>query len=506
MKIRNVILMSLLMLAVVAGGCSKDRSTTPSGSHAANVSVRLEKSSLAARIDEMRLTVYQNESLITQSTTAVANGQFSFGNIILEVGSYLFVVEGVDILPDNNQIAIYSGQSEFTIGAGSNSISIDVRPSVPMVRIAPYDQLTAASATFTSQLEIWNIPEFRSGEFRIQFNPALLRFVDVDFANDDWGSLSIVSEVVENELFLLVSRIEGSDIVPNQKAILNLSFSALAAGVTSLAPEIIAMTDDEGDIPGLATVYEESQNVTIVGGGGGDRGVLTGYVYSATSGEVLNGATVSITGPAARQTTTNESGLYLFEDLQYGNYEVTAAISGYIALARTVVHNAQVTTSVFALSQQLLAGQYRVVLSWGASPEDLDAHVWTTISDVVYEVYYGNQGAAETTPFILLDTDDVDGYGPETITFYQLTSPAIFAVKNYSGETSITTSNARIEIYAGNQKIRDFSVPTTGTGIWWYVFDISPQGVITTRNTISDTPPLPSEDGAPGVPAVKRLQ
>ncbi len=506
MKIRNTILISLLMLAFVAGGCSKDSTTTPDGSNSANVTVRLQKSSLTARVDLMRLTVFQNEATITQVTTAVVDGAFSFGNVILPVGTYFFAVEGVEILPDDGQLVIYSGNKEVAIGPGSNPISIDVAPSVPMVRVAPYELLTAASATFTSKLEFWNIPEFRSGSFTIQIDPTKVAFVGASAANEDWGTLEIGSEVVENELTLTVTRVSESDIVPARQAIIDLSFSAVAAGTTTLAPVIVSMTDDEGDIPGLATVYEETQNVRIVGGGGGDRGVLSGYVYDATSGGVLQGTLVSITGPASRQTTTDETGLYLFEDLQYGTYEVTAAISGYIALSRTVEHNSQVTTSIFALSQQLQTGQYRIVLSWGENPADLDAHLWTTVSDVIYEVYYGENGSATVAPFVLLDTDDVDGYGPETITIYQLTSPGIFAVKNFSGDPAITTSNARIEVYSGSQKIGNFSVPTSGTGVWWYVFDLSPQGVITPRNTISDTPPLPSQDGAPAGSAAKSLR
>ena len=506
MKIRNVILLSLLMLAVVAGGCSKDRTTTPDESNAANVSVRLEKTSLTARIDLMRLTVFQSESLITQATTTVVDGEFTFGGVVLEVGDYIFVVEGIDILPDDNQIVIYGGQSEVTIGSGSNPVTIDVRPVAPMVRIAPYEQLTAAAATFTSQLEIWNIPEFRNGQFTVELDPARVRFVDATAANDDWGTLNIISEVIENQLRLTVTRTSESDVVPSDEAIINLSFSAISAGTTTLEPVIVGMIDDEGNIPGLATVYEEAQNVTIVGGGGGDRGVLTGHVTAATTGGPLVEAQVSITGPANRTTTTNSAGVYLFDDLQYGTYEVTATISGYITLSRTIVHNSALTTSEFALTEQLAQGQFRIVLSWGETPTDLDAHFWTTVSEQVYEVYYGDQGVANEPPYVILDTDDQDGLGPETITMFQLSSTGVFAVKNYVGTPAITESNAQIEVYSTTGKIANFSVPTTGTGVWWYVFDISPQGVITTRNTISDTPPLPSQDGSPGMPAVKQLR
>ncbi len=104
-----------------------------------------------------------------------------------------------------NKPVIYSGDSQVEIGPGSNPVTIDVAPAVPMVRIAPYELLTAASATFTSKLEIWNIPEFRSGSFTIQLDPTQVTFVGASAANEDWGTLEIGSEVVENELTLTVS-------------------------------------------------------------------------------------------------------------------------------------------------------------------------------------------------------------------------------------------------------------------------------------------------------------
>ena len=506
MKIRNTILISLLMLAFVVGGCSKERTTNSDGGNTANVTVRLTKSSLAERIDQMRLFVFQDQEMVAQASTSVVDGNFTFGGVILTTGLYTFVIQGVDILPDDAELVVYLGQKDVEIGPGGNPITIDVEPAIPMVRVAPYDLLTAETATFTSKLEIWNIDKFRTGIFSFQIDPAKVSFVGASAANDDWGLLDIVSEVESNILWVTVTRLEGSDLVPARNAIVNLTFSAVAAGEANLAPIILTMSDDLGEIPGLASVYEESQRVRIVGGGGGNRGILTGFVYDATTGIGLAGASVTAIGPESRQALTDETGLFLFEDLQYGTYEVSATLSGYISLSRTVTHNLQVTSSVFALSQQLAAGQFRIVLSWQATPEDLDAHLWTTVGDIMYEVYYGDQGSASLAPFVLLDNDDVDGYGPETITIYQMSSPGIFAVKNYSGDPAITTSGAQVEIYSGNQKIGNYSVPTTGTGIWWYVFDLSPQGVITPKNTISDIPPVPSADGSPAMRTEKRLQ
>ncbi len=511
MNIKQTLFLSaltLLVLTILAGGCSKDRTTSPDGSNSADVSVRLLKSSLAARVDLMRLQVFQNEALITSATTEVVDGAFSFDGVALPIGIYFFTVEGIDILPDDNQVVIYSGEDEVEIVAGSNPVTIDVSPAVPMVRVGPYNVTTAETATFTSKVEIWNIPELRSGTLLIPIDPTKVSFLNATASNNDWGPLEIVAEVIEGELQLSFTRVSELDIVPTRHEIIDLSFTAIDAGDMDLAPEIVTLADDEGNIPGLASVYEESQAVSILSGVGN----LRGGVSEAITGLPLVGASVSAIGPVSRETVSDESGVYSFEDLPYGNYEVTASLSGYAASIRTVSHIAPVTISTFALSQELAAGRYRIVLTWGNQPPDLDAHIWTTIDEVIYEIYFNNEGDSTSLPFIMLDHDDVDSLGPETITIYEISNSCLFAVHNYSLDNwdpndpepnpmpaTLTASNARVEIYSNNGRIDSYSVPTAGEGLWWYVFDISPQGVITEHNTLSDDPPV----GAVKSPATK---
>ncbi len=488
-----LIALTIFFLVAISGGCSRDKIENPGTNSSVEISSHFLKSSLAQRVDLVRLFIYQNEVLIDQRTTTVVGGEFSFGGVVLPIGDYQFLIEGVEIQPDDAQLVLYSGENEVTIGSGSNPVTIDLLPSIPMVRIAPYNMTAPESAVFTSKLEFWNIPRIRSGSFDIPYDASKLRFVSADVANDEWGILHIVAEAAENHLMLTFERVESDDEVPTRHDIIELRFSGIEASEQFLFPTILELADDEGDITDGLAIHEESELVTILGGGSGNRGLLTGYVSDATTGGNLVGATVSITGPESHETITDENGLYVFDNLLHGTYQITATLSGYISLTRTVEHNSSVTTSVFALTEQLQAGQYRIVLTWGNQPPDLDAHIWTTIDQEIYEVYYGDQGSATSVPFMLLDTDDQDGLGPETITIYDLSSPGIFAIHNYSGDPSITSSNAVIEVYSGNQKIGNYAVPTSGNGIWWYVFDISPDGQLTVHNTLSDVPPVTSD-------------
>ncbi len=93
--------------------------------------------------------------------------------------------------------------------------------------------------------------------------------------------------------------------------------------------------------------------------------------------------------------------------------------------------------------------------------------------------YYGGNSAA------VLDVDDRDGYGPETITISQPNVTEYkYTVRNYSGSPSITTSNAKVVVYSGSSIVGTYYVPTTGSGLTWDVFKIV-NGQIVAINTIT---------------------
>lgn len=121
--------------------------------------------------------------------------------------------------------------------------------------------------------------------------------------------------------------------------------------------------------------------------------------------------------------------------------------------------------------------QYSVVLSWGADPSDLDAHLWTPlIGSDSYHVYYGTRGSLSVAPYCSLDVDDQDGYGPEHTSFDTLyAGKYIYAVNLYTGDSALWSSHAVVEVYHQGSLIHTFNVPTTPRAAnmeWWHVFDI----------------------------------
>lgn len=234
--------------------------------------------------------------------------------------------------------------------------------------------------------------------------------------------------------------------------------------------------------------------------------VFEGSLTDAASGNSLSAALITASGPVTKNANSDAEGNYSVEALPAGTYRITATRAGYIPITKVMNVADDATEQVdFVLSEGLAEDAYRFVLSWGNSPSDLDAHLW---SDTVH-VYFADRGDDSQEPWIGLDVDDVSSYGPETITIMQLTEDCQFAIHNFSGQNGgdspITSSEAHIDIYRGSDRIAYYDVPQAGSGYWWYVCDLTASGGVVTRNEITSTPPG-SVTAPPSVTEVQQLK
>ncbi len=221
-------------------------------------------------------------------------------------------------------------------------------------------------------------------------------------------------------------------------------------------------------------------------------GAITGRVVNAVNNQGIGGAQVCVIA-GSRCTTTDSNGNYTLLNIPAGTQEVRASATGFVTDTQTVIVQAGATKTVnFALSPTLAQGEIRVVLTWGVAPRDLDSHLWLPASRA-FHVYFANMGNCNAHPYACLDVDDVTSYGPETITIRQrYQGRYVYAVYNYSGESAITGSNGRVRVYGSSGLVADYQVPTSGSGRWWYVFDLDgATGAITTRNYITGSSPGP---------------
>ncbi|MFZ5957932.1 hypothetical protein ACOXVJ_10505 [Pseudomonas knackmussii] len=128
----------------------------------------------------------------------------------------------------------------------------------------------------------------------------------------------------------------------------------------------------------------------------------------------------------------------------------------------------------------------RVVLSWGEIPQDLDSH----LSFPGNHVYFDHKVGADTN----LDVDDVNSYGPETITLSKkhFGESYVYSVHDYSNSQrpssmGLSNSHAKVFVYVGQSLVRTYYVPRNQAGNLWTVFRLTKNGEFEDINRLSGT-------------------
>lgn len=237
-------------------------------------------------------------------------------------------------------------------------------------------------------------------------------------------------------------------------------------------------------------------------------GTAGGTVSNALNGRGVSGARIRLrnnwnntTGSYVDgfETTTNSSGRYTVADVPVGYYTVEASLDGYVNGYTNIIvlsENAK-TDFDFTITPELADDEIRIVLTWGASPSDLDSHlIGRTPDNDTFNVYYGDKVYRYNgVEMANLDVDDTSSYGPETITILgNIYGVYTYAVHNFSNRsstnsTALSFSGAVVRVFIGSRQIAEYHVPTDQVGIYWTVFQIDNAGNIMPVNTLSNTKP-----------------
>lgn len=260
----------------------------------------------------------------------------------------------------------------------------------------------------------------------------------------------------------------------------------------------------------LPPVYLDSSN---------QPGTVRGIVTSATTGLPVANALLTLRPTVIRNNvelagtvavaSTDSAGRYEARNLEPGYYTAQVTASSYIpgtltALARAgAINEAQNGT----LSPRIDDQEWRIVLTWGATPSDLDSHLTGPVgnSSSRFHVAYYSKGSRTASPFAFLDIDDITSFGPETITIARLIDGTYrYSVHDYSnGErtssTALAGSGARVNVFRGNTQLRTYNVPSGGGTLWTVfeirngtVFDINTMSYVSDESTIQSTGPQPT--------------
>ena len=138
----------------------------------------------------------------------------------------------------------------------------------------------------------------------------------------------------------------------------------------------------------------------------------------------------------------------LIDDIDDGILQCSVSKKGYIPINLELpVLAGSIWKQRFYLSRVLPVNKVRFVLQWDNRPADLDLHL---LIDKSTHISYRNTRSVKN--LAMLDRDDRDGNGPETITLDRLEKNRDYQVYvyNYSAEQGYT-GDEKILVYANNR-------------------------------------------------------
>lgn len=248
---------------------------------------------------------------------------------------------------------------------------------------------------------------------------------------------------------------------------------------------------------------------------GSGMGGFHGVIRDAVTNEPLSDVTLNLykgwnnpaeSNTAIRTLKTDSNGEFRYDTmtllghvigLPCGNYTLTASKYGYSETSYNIVVYPGTTDENPAINEtmspEMSEGFYRIVLTWGLDPRDLDSHlVAETDTGKNIHVYYGSKNPEPH--YANLDVDDTSSEGPETITItnFDGLSNIRYAVHDYTNRSkqssnALSNSGAVVRLYKGNQLLRTFNVPAGHDGTEWDVFSLTSDGKITSINTMTYT-------------------
>ena len=256
------------------------------------------------------------------------------------------------------------------------------------------------------------------------------------------------------------------------------------------------------------------ETVLLVPVGHSGNGNIAGKITNALTGQGVSGLALKLrsginvtTGTVLKTTNTVTGGTYAFTSVPAGNYTIEASGTGYITMYFSVVSIGGLTTGNqnATITPILSSGQYRIILTWGISPLDLDAHFTGPLpSGGRFHMYYpysnGNGGSPWPT-IVTLDVDDVSSYGPETTTLHQQITGGLyrFSVHDYTNRNlnnsyALSNSGAQVKVYKGSVLLVTYNIPQNVGGTLWRVFELQ-DNTLTPLNTFSYVSDPSSIDG-----------
>lgn len=183
-------------------------------------------------------------------------------------------------------------------------------------------------------------------------------------------------------------------------------------------------------------------------------GSLSGVVVDAVDGEGVENAVLTFKPTKKsikeKETKTGAQGTFSIE-LEPDVYTIVITADDYIEeeFIFEIEDGKSYNGVQFTISPELAKGTARIVLEWNAEPQDLDSYLIgdTDKGSDVFVSYRQKQAKSGSDVIAELDLDDMNGYGPETTTIYDLNGVYEFQVADFRRTGTMKQYGATVKVY-----------------------------------------------------------
>ncbi|MDX1957629.1 MAG: carboxypeptidase regulatory-like domain-containing protein [Leptospiraceae bacterium] len=248
--------------------------------------------------------------------------------------------------------------------------------------------------------------------------------------------------------------------------------------------------------------------VTMIPGSQAPASISGRLLNALTNTAITSGLTIRLrpgigvtSGPyaldASNQTigavTSASDGSYVIPNVPAGNYTIEVTGTGFTTTYETVISaGANSNNQNILVSPVLGVDEVRIVLSWNATPKDVDSHLefgdgsGTRKKQVVWNDKCRFRGGNDAgTPIVkspaqcasnddlTLDIDVVTGFGPETVTLkgsIWAQPRRGYSLYNWTNESPLSTSGSTVKVYKSTGLVRSYNSGPAQVGRWWQIF------------------------------------
>jgi uncharacterized protein YfaP (DUF2135 family) len=247
-----------------------------------------------------------------------------------------------------------------------------------------------------------------------------------------------------------------------------------------------------------------------------------GLVKKAADNDPVGRMSIKIHGGGVKRSTFSDSAGRFAVSLPRGlKYKVDVAKKGYVT-AHTSFHVKRKVQSLHVpVTPEMPKGEMRVVLGWGKTPSDLDLHVLVPDKkkglddeDMAgrsdgedrashHEISWQGTGRANVAPYALLENDQTNGYGPETIHTYKSMKGVYYIFVDCFSTPAYNIfqhSHAYVNIFSGAHQIFHGSISKAkGTPAkYWHALNLDCRKVVDGHCKVVPVNRFTSEAPQPG--------